>query len=249
LNTLWIDPTRRRHLWTKTSPYFHFWNFFSNATDQWTQVLRVPNWAVAPDSPPIFGKVWGDQRGRKWCTQVAITRKQLNVFVHFPFICNQLKPRRYARLLRRSNTVSQKTSSRGHTAKTIATEWVISKGLSRCNIGPAPTTAASFGQFPIHSVPRQVFDEDLDVSADPELKKVPLSPASRSAQAKAATETFKGPSWQCVIGGQWNSALQVVKNADSLSALPDYRRTTSEKGKKSVDRGLVVRGVQVLWAS
>ena len=55
-----------------------------------------------------------------------------------------------------------------------------------------PTTAASFGQFPIHSVPRQVFDEDLDVSADPELKNVPLSPASRSAQAKAAKETFRG---------------------------------------------------------
>jgi len=35
-------------------------------------------------------------------------------------------------------------------------------------------------------------DEDLDVSADPELKKVPLSPASRSALAKAARETFRG---------------------------------------------------------
>jgi len=39
-------------------------------------------------------------------------------------------------------------------------------------------------------------DEDLDVSADPELKKVPLSPASVScltiALAKAARETFRG---------------------------------------------------------
>jgi len=59
----------------------------------------------------------------------------------------------------------------------------------------------------------------------------------------------KGPSWQCVIGGQRNSALQVIKNADSPSALPDYRRATPDKGKKSVDRGSIFRGVQVLQAS
>jgi len=138
---------------------------------------------------------------RKESTQGAITRKPLNRSFYsqlrrcmtlLPFICNQLKLIRYARQLRHSNTVSQKTSSRGHAAERIAKEWVISKESSRSNIERAPTIAVSSGRFPIHSVPRQVFDGDLDVSTDHESKKVPLSPASRLAQAKAAKETFRG---------------------------------------------------------